>query len=102
MSRITQELRELAEIANILSKGNGDVTVRITREPEYSGRGIYKHINDTLAAKIQVLAEIKPEEYRAIVLGSAETQDKAEPLDSVEQDTIDTTKEPGSEADPRD
>jgi hypothetical protein len=137
MSRITQELKELAEIANLLSKGSGSVTVRTTREPEYSNREIYKKIEEALEAKVAALNEIKPEEYRAVVLSGAEALDIVgrmmtpeemaetikrvqaekmydemekekitppgkEPLDSVEQHTIDTTKGPGSEADPRD
>jgi hypothetical protein len=138
MSRITQELREIAQIANLLSKGNGSVTT--TTSPDYSNRGLYSKIESALNAKIAALEEIKPEEYRAIVLSGAEALDivgrpmtaaemaetikrvqenmtkgdpfskaaakeiakEAEPMDSVEQHTIDTTKEPTSGADPRD
>lgn len=136
MSKITEELRELATIANILSKGNGSITITTKREPDYLHRDLFQKIAETITAKVEALNAVTDKQYLAMLSGADKAEigpkvklffkddedqedrigkrifeememekitfPEKEPLDSVEQHTIDTTKEPESKADPRD
>lgn len=104
MSKITEELKELAQIACTLGKANGSVEVRTSRSPEYQDRELFKKLMETIQLKIDALARIPDAEYVAMVTGADKeiTTVGKEFFDSIEKDTIDTTTEPESKADPRD
>jgi hypothetical protein len=74
MSKITEELRELATIANILSKGNGSITITTKREPDYLHRDLFKRIAETITAKVEALNAVTDKQYLAMLSGA----DKAE------------------------
>lgn len=69
MSKITEELRELAQIACTLGKANGSVEVRTVRSPEYQDRELFKKLVETIQLKINALARIPDAEYVAMVTG---------------------------------
>lgn len=70
MSKITEELKELAQIACTLGKANGSVEVRTSRSPEYQDRDLFKKLMETVRKKIEALAEIPDAEYVAMVTGA--------------------------------
>jgi hypothetical protein len=70
MSKITEELKELAQIACTLGKANGSVEVRTSRSPEYQDRDLFKKLKETIQEKIDALARIPDAEYVAIVTGA--------------------------------
>jgi hypothetical protein len=70
MSKITEELRELAQLACTLGKANGSVEVRTVRSPEYQDRELFKKLVETIQLKIDALARIPDAEYVAMVTGA--------------------------------